>query len=74
MPRMGGKDVMTKMREIQPDIKVMFTTGYSENGIHANFILEEGLELIKKPYTTDALRAGVRKVLDQPGTRRSAAP
>ncbi|MEX2489591.1 MAG: ATP-binding protein [Pseudomonadales bacterium] len=71
MPRMGGREVMTKIQEIRPDIKVMFTSGYSENGVHANFILEEGLELVKKPYNTDELRSRVRKVLDQRQNRTS---
>lgn len=67
MPRMGGKDVMSRLREIKPDIKILFTSGYSSGGIHTNFILEEGLDFIQKPYDADALRARVRYVLDDNG-------
>lgn len=74
MPRMGGREVMTRMRKVRPDIKVMFTSGYSDSGMHANFILEGNLELVKKPYTTEGLRAAVRRVLDQPrGDRLKSA-
>lgn len=72
MPRMGGKDVMEIMRRDKPGIKIIFTSGYSRSGIHTNFILEEGLEFISKPYTTDDLRARVRAVLDGETTRQSS--
>jgi len=73
MPRLGGKDVMDLMRKQKPDIKIIFTSGYSASGIHTNFILEEGLEFIAKPYTTDELRTRVRAVLDNEGNRRAPA-
>ncbi len=69
MPRLGGKDVMEQMLKERPDIKIIFTSGYSASGIHTNFILEEGLEFIAKPYSTDVLRARVRAVLDGEQTR-----
>ena len=65
MPRMGGKEVMQKMLAMRPNTMILFTSGYSESGIHTNFILEEGLEFIPKPYSTDALRARVRNILDE---------
>ena len=68
MPRMGGKDVMEEMQKVRPDIKILFTSGYSEKGIHTNFILEAGLEFIPKPYSTDALRSRVRSILDGQNT------
>ena len=72
MPRMGGKDVMERMRRDKPDIEIIFTSGYSASEIHTNFILEEGLEFIPKPYSTDVLRARVRAVLDGEQTRQSS--
>ena len=71
MPRMGGREAMEQMRRMKPGIKIIFTSGYSASGIHANFILEEGLEFIPKPYSTDTLRARVRAVLDNETTRQS---
>jgi DNA-binding response OmpR family regulator len=72
MPRMGGKDVMERMRRDKPDIEIIFTSGYSASEIHTNFILEEGLEFIPKPYSTDVLRSRVRAVLDGEQTRQSS--
>jgi len=68
MPRMGGLEVLQKMQTIKPDIKVIFTSGYSNQGIHTNFILERGLEFIQKPYHPEWLRKKIRSVLDKSST------
>ncbi len=65
MPKMGGREVLQKMQSIKPDVKVIFTSGYSNRGIHTNFILEQGLEFIQKPYHTEVLRRKIRQVLDK---------
>lgn len=65
MSRMGGKEVIQQMLAMRSKTSILFTSGYSESGIHTNFILEEGLEFIAKPYSTDALRARVRNILDE---------
>ncbi|MCB1691497.1 MAG: PAS domain S-box protein [Pseudomonadales bacterium] len=63
MPKLGGREVMNRIRESKPDAKVLFTSGYSSGGIHTNFILEEGLEFIPKPYGADTLKRKVRSLL-----------
>jgi CheY-like chemotaxis protein len=65
MPKMGGREVLEKMRMINPNIKVIFTSGYSSSGIHTNFILEQGLEFVKKPYHSALLLRKVRQILDK---------
>ncbi len=65
MPRMGGREVMQEMLRIAPETTIIFTSGYSPDGIHSNFILEEGLAFLPKPYTTDALRRRIRATLDE---------
>ena len=65
MPRMGGKQAYEKIRELNPEARTLFSSGYSTNGIHTNFVLSEGLMLIQKPYTPSGLLREVRKVLDQ---------
>lgn len=64
MPKMGGREVMSLMREISPDVKILFTSGYANQGIHTHFILEQGLEFIQKPYSTESLRNKIRQTLD----------
>ena len=48
----------------RPDLKVLFTTGYTRNAVVHNGVVDAGVELIGKPFTVDALAAKVRSVLD----------
>ncbi len=65
MPRLGGKEALERIRGINPDVPVLFSSGYSENAIHTNFILHDGLTLIQKPYSAEELLRAVRRVLDR---------
>ena len=40
MPKLSGHKVYEQIRKIQPEMPVLFTSGYSVDGIHSNFILE----------------------------------
>ncbi|MCK5064317.1 MAG: PAS domain S-box protein, partial [Candidatus Fermentibacteraceae bacterium] len=64
MPGLGGRQVHDRIKEIHPHTRVLFSSGYSHNAIHTSFILDEGLQLIQKPYGPDALIRRVREVLD----------
>jgi ABC-type amino acid transport substrate-binding protein/signal transduction histidine kinase/CheY-like chemotaxis protein len=66
MPRLGGHEALDRIRAIRPDVPALFSSGYSENAIHTNFVLHEGLALVQKPYSSDELLRAVRKALDQP--------
>jgi hypothetical protein len=47
-----------------PGLKVLFTTGYTRDAIVTNGTLEEGVEVLPKPFTYKDLAAKVRQVLD----------
>lgn len=64
MPSMGGREAYERMRTLRPGLKALFASGYSEAAIHKNFKLEEGLQLLQKPYTREPLLRAVRAVLD----------
>ncbi len=64
MPNMGGREAYEHMRALRPGLKALFASGYSEAAIHKNFKLEEGLQLLQKPYTREPLLRAVRAVLD----------
>ncbi|MFT7687287.1 MAG: two-component system cell cycle sensor histidine kinase/response regulator CckA [Candidatus Azotimanducaceae bacterium] len=65
MPRMGGREVYKRIREVNPYVKVIFTSGYAIDGLHTKFIHENQLEFIQKPYHTELLKVRIRKVLDE---------
>ena len=52
------------MLQIDPGVKALFASGYSENAIHTNFVLDKGLALLKKPYSRNELLRMVRRILD----------
>lgn len=65
MPKKSGKAVFDHIQQIKPSMAVLFASGYSENAIHTNFILETGLELIQKPFASGQLLHKTRQLLDR---------
>lgn len=63
MPGMSGKQLADRALVMRPAIKVLFTSGYTENSIVHNGRLDLGVELLSKPYTRDQLAAKLRKIL-----------
>ena len=64
MPEKNGKEAYDSIKELQPDMKAIFMSGYSENIVHKKGIIKEGIHYISKPSTpTDFLRK-VREALD----------
>ena len=64
MPGLSGRQVHDRIKKSHPGIRVLFSSGYSHNAIHTRFVLDEGLQLIQKPYSPDTLVRRVREVLD----------
>lgn len=60
----GGRSLADAARLIRPDLKILFTSGYTENSIVHHGRLDAGVDLLSKPYRRDQLAAKVRSVLD----------
>ncbi|MBG0810118.1 response regulator [Methylosinus sp. H3A] len=71
MPDTNGRKLAEEAWRRRPDLKILFTTGYTPNAVVHNGVLDPGVELIVKPYSIDRLARKVRDVLDGP---RSAPP
>ena len=65
MPGMNGRELAKRLLKLHPEMKVLFTSGYTENVIVHHGILEEKLNFIGKPYSIQALARKIREVLDQ---------
>lgn len=65
MPEKSGKDVFMAIQETAPNIRTLFTSGYSANTIHTRFVFHEGMKLLRKPYAPDVLLRGIRTILDE---------
>jgi DNA-binding response OmpR family regulator len=64
MPDINGAKLAEEARRRRPNLKVLFTTGYTRNAVVHNGVLDSGVEMIGKPFTLDALAAKVRMILD----------
>jgi PAS domain S-box-containing protein len=64
MPGIGGRELAERLRNERPGIKVLFTTGYTENVIVQQGVLKAGFRYLAKPFTLNTLSAKVRETLD----------
>jgi two-component system, cell cycle sensor histidine kinase and response regulator CckA len=70
MPRMNGRELAGRMSSLQPGLAVLFSSGYGENVIAKQGVLESGVDFLRKPYRPTELALRVRAALDQ----RAAGP
>lgn len=65
MPKMNGKEAFGEIRKMNPSVKALFLSGYSQDFINQKVILEEGLNFYVKPVSASGLLKRVREVLDK---------
>jgi PAS domain S-box-containing protein len=64
MPGMNGRELAQRICEIRPNVKVLYMSGYTENVIGHNGMLDTGTRLLQKPFNLRDLKNIVREVLD----------
>ncbi len=73
MPKLSGRDAMNRIQQFVksrqtvakcPRMRFLFSSGYSQDAIHTNFVIKEGLRLITKPYGRSDLLRAVRETLE----------
>jgi signal transduction histidine kinase len=65
MPGMSGRALADRALAQQPDLKVLYTTGYTRNAIVHNGVVDYGVAFIQKPFTIPALARKLREVLGE---------
>jgi two-component system cell cycle sensor histidine kinase/response regulator CckA len=65
MPGMGGQKLAQHLLRILPEMKVLYMSGYPNDGIAHSGILATGVALLEKPFTRETLTRAVRQVLDK---------
>ena len=65
MPNMNGKQAFDEIQLLQPDIKIVFVSGYSADIVRSRGQIDAGAELVMKPVNTAELLHTVRKMLDR---------
>ncbi len=65
MPTMGGKELFDHVHREWARIPFLFTTGYSENVVHTQFVKKADISFLTKPFGRDVLARKVREMLEQ---------
>ena len=65
MPRMAGPELARRVAVLRPGVRVLFSSGYTENTIVDHGVLQKGIDFLQKPYSPATLGVRVRDVLDK---------
>ena len=65
MPQMGGKELADRLKTHRPGIKVLFTSGYTDQAIVQRGLLNLDFAFLEKPFSPSGLVRKVREVLDR---------
>jgi PAS domain S-box-containing protein len=65
LPKLSGPEIYARIREVRPDLPAIFATGYSSDIALLHKIIEQGLPVLQKPYSSRDLACRVRETLDQ---------
>ncbi|MGH7470928.1 MAG: PAS domain-containing protein [Longimicrobiales bacterium] len=66
VPEMNGSAIAHRLHEKRPAVKLLFMSGYNDEDVKLQGIVEAGAPFIEKPFTPDLLAKRVREVLDTP--------
>ena len=73
-PGMSGPMLADKLADIQPDLKVLYISGYDNTHLVRAYVVERGHALLAKPFTLQALRDKVGELLSRPVAGRQPEP
>lgn len=65
MPEMNGRDLADHLKDINPNLKCLYTSGYTANVIAHHGVLDEGVIFIQKPFSMMEIAYKVREALDR---------
>jgi PAS domain S-box-containing protein len=65
MPKNNGREAFENMRELKPQIKALFISGYASDILHQKKIVEDGFDVISKPVSSVKLLTKVREILEK---------
>jgi two-component system cell cycle sensor histidine kinase/response regulator CckA len=66
MPGLGGRELVGRLKIMNPSLRVLFVSGYTEEGVRKQGVLQPGTEFLEKPFTPEKLLRKIREVLDAP--------
>src|SRR5262249_18574736 len=73
MPHMSGRELSEKIGASHPEAKILFMSGYSNNLLSTQQVLDSKYVLLQKPFLLTTLARCVREVLDGKTSKRASA-
>jgi len=64
LPQLGGKELADQLKLLRPDLKVLYTSGYTDYAIVHHGVLNSGTHFLQKPFSLKTLSRKVRETLD----------
>ena len=64
MPGMSGRELAERLAPQRPEMKVLYTSGYTDDAMVRQGVLNAGVAFLQKPFVPDMLARKVREVLD----------
>src|SRR6201987_1991087 len=64
MPRLSGRELVTRITPARPDLKILYISGYTDDSIFRHGVLEGGVAFLQKPFNLKDLAQKIRQVLD----------
>jgi PAS domain S-box-containing protein len=65
MPQMSGQELAVRLRQLHPEMQVLYMSGYTDDAVVRHGLLDESMSFIQKPFSPSVLAHKVRSVLDQ---------
>jgi CheY-like chemotaxis protein len=66
MPGLGGRELVGRLKGMNSNLRVLFVSGYTEEGVRKQGVLQPGTQFLEKPFTPEKLLRKIREVLDAP--------
>ncbi len=70
--KLRGREIAERITALRPEVKILFMSGYTENSIVHHGRLDDGVQLISKPFQREQLAAKVAELLGLPSSQHSA--
>ncbi len=74
MPRLSGRELAEALRAKRPELRVLYTSGYTDDAVVRHGVRQSDVAFLLKPYDLAALRERVRALLDRPATAAPKPP